>query len=61
MINIILILLVTFLGYKTIKEEQKDYKQKYGMSKKDFLALRKQMNPQLKITLKQRIQDLSKN
>ena len=61
MINIILILLVTFLGYKTIKEEQKEYKQKYGMSKKDFLALRKQMNPQLKITLKQRIQDLSKN
>jgi hypothetical protein len=61
MINIILILLVTFLSYKTIKEEQKEYKQKYGMSKKDFLALRKQMNPQLKITLKQRIQDLSKN
>ena len=61
MINIILILLVTFLGYKTIKEEQREYKQKYGMSKKDFLALRKQMNPQLKITLKQRIQDLSKN
>lgn len=61
MINIILILLVTFLGYKTIKEEQIEYKQKYGMSKKDFLALRKQMNPQLKITLKQRIQDLSKN
>jgi hypothetical protein len=61
MINIILILLVTFLSYKTIKEEQREYKQKYGMSKKDFLALRKQMNPQLKITLKQRIQDLSKN
>jgi len=61
MINIILILLVTFLSYKTIKEEQMEYKQKYGMSKKDFLALRKQMNPQLKITLKQRIQDLSKN
>lgn len=61
MINIILILLVIFLGYKTIKEEQREYKQKYGMSKKDFLALRKQMNPQLKITLKQRIQDLSKN
>jgi hypothetical protein len=49
------------LSYKTIKEEQREYKQKYGMSKKDFLALRKQMNPQLKITLKQRIQDLSKN
>ena len=61
MIHIILILLVAFLIYRTIKEERTEYKQKYGMSKKDFLALRKQMNPHLKLTLKQRIQDLSKN
>ena len=61
MIHIILIPLVVFLVHRTIKEEQREYKQKYGMSKKDFLALRRQMNPHLKLTLKQRIQDLSKN
>lgn len=61
MVQVIIIIVFIILARKVIKEEQREYKEKYGMTKKEFLAMRKRMNPELKLTLKQRIQDLAKN
>jgi hypothetical protein len=57
----IIILAFIILAKYIIREEQQEYKQKCGMTKNEFLAMRKRMNPELKITLKQWLQDLSKN
>jgi hypothetical protein len=57
----IIILAFIVLAKYAIKEEQKEYKQRCGMTKDEFLAMRKRMNPEFKITLKQWLQDLSKN
>lgn len=54
-------ILVVFLVNKTIKQEKKEYKEKHGMTKKEFIAMRKVMNPQFKTNFRQKIQDLSKN
>jgi len=61
MVQIFIIILFIVLAKKAINDEQREYKKKYGMTKREFLAMRKQMNPELKITLKQWFQDLSKN
>jgi hypothetical protein len=61
MVQIFIILAFIILAKIIIKEEQKEYKQRCGMTKDEFLAMRKRMNPEFKITLKQWLQDLSKN
>jgi hypothetical protein len=61
MIQIIMITLFIILVRREYKNEQKEYRQKYGMSKKEFLAMRKRMNPEGKTSLRQWIQDLAKN
>jgi len=62
MIQIFIIILAFIILAKfIIREEQQEYKNRCGMTKNEFLAMRKRMNPELKITLKQWLQDLSKN
>ena len=61
MAQIVIIIVFTILVWKEIKDEQKEYKEKYGMTKSEFLAMRKRMNPELKMTLKQWLQAMSKN
>lgn len=61
MVQIVIIIVFTILVWKEIKDEQKEYKEKYGMTKSEFLAMRKRMNPELKMTLKQWLQAMSKN
>lgn len=61
MVQIVIIIVFTILVWKEIKDEQKEYKEKYGMTKREFLAMRKRMNPELKMTLKQWLQAMSKN
>jgi hypothetical protein len=61
MVQITIVILFILLAKRAIKQEEQEYKNKYGMTKKDFLAMRKRMNPEFKITLKQWLQDLSKN
>ena len=61
MVQITIVILFILLAKRAIKQEEQEYKNKYGMTKKDFIAMRKRMNPEFKITLKQWIQDLSKN
>lgn len=56
-ITVVFIILAKFI----IREEQQEYKKRCGMTKNEFLAMRKRMNPEFKITLKQWLQDLSKN
>jgi hypothetical protein len=56
-----MITLFIILVRREYKNEQKEYRQKYGMSKKEFLAMRKRMNPEGKTSLRQWIQDLAKN
>jgi hypothetical protein len=51
-----------YLLRKEYLNELKEYKDKHGFSKKEFLEMRKQMNPEYrKFNLRQFIQDLSKN
>jgi ABC-type transport system involved in cytochrome bd biosynthesis fused ATPase/permease subunit len=61
MVQAVIIIVFIILVRKGIKDEQREYKEKYGMTKSQFLAMRKRMNPEFKITLKQWLQDLSKN
>lgn len=61
MVQAVIIIAFIILVRKEIKDEQREYKEKYGMTKSQFLAMRKRMNPESKITLKQWLQDLSKN
>jgi len=62
MIQIFIIILAFIILAKfIIREEQQEYKNRCGMTKNEFLAMRKRMNPDYKITLKQWLQDLSKN
>jgi hypothetical protein len=61
MIQVAMFILVVFLVNKTIKQEKKEYKEKHGMTKQEFIAMRKVMNPQFKTNFRQKIQDLSKN
>jgi hypothetical protein len=61
MVQITIVILFILLAKRAIKQEEQEYKNKYGMTKKDFIAMRKRMNPEFKITLKQWLQDLSKN
>ena len=57
----IIILAFIILARFIIREEQQEYKSRCGMTKNEFLAMRKRMNPDYKVTLKQWLQDLSKN
>lgn len=61
MVQITIAVLFLLMIRREIKKEQMEYKEKYGMTKKEFLAMRRRMNPESKISLRQRIQDLSKN
>ena len=61
MVQITIVILFILLAKKAIKQEEQEYKNKYGMTKKDFIAMRKRMNPEFKTSLRQWIQDLSKN